>query len=57
MIISDEEESNVYDMLKGKKISPIHLSKIEPEDIYKAAIYFKNKDIKPIYLKPAKFEL
>ena len=57
MIISDEEESNVYDMLKGKKISPIYLSKIEPEDIYKAAIYFKNKDIKPIYLKPAKFEL
>jgi len=56
-IISDEEESRVYNMFKYKKLAPLKISNIRGEDVLKSSLYFKNSNIKPIYLKPAKFEL
>ena len=56
-IISDEEESNVYNLFKDKKIAAKNISRILPIDVFNSAFYFKNTDIKPLYLKPAKFEL
>jgi len=57
MIISDEEDGNVYHILPTKKLADRSISRILPKDIADVALYFKNTDITPLYLKPAKFEL
>ena len=58
MVITDYEDNlYTYEFLNGFEKAPIEISKVIEENIIKAALYFKNKEIKPIYLKPAKFEL
>jgi hypothetical protein len=57
MIISDEEDGNLYHILPIKKLADRSISRILPKDIADVALYFKNTDITPIYLKPAKFEV
>lgn len=57
VITDDEDNPDIYRILSEFKIADRAISKIIPENIIKASFYFKNKDISPFYLKPAKFEL
>lgn len=58
-VIGDAEEfKDIYKLVKGKSIvADYSISKIKPENIIKSALYFKNKEKRPIYLKPAKYEI
>jgi tRNA A37 threonylcarbamoyladenosine modification protein TsaB len=57
-IIGDiEEYPGIYSLFDSYKTAPDNISRIIPENIIKAAFYFKKKDVKPIYLKPANFEV
>jgi len=57
-LIGDKEEfSDIYKFAgKNSIISDDSISSIKPENIVKSALYFKNSDKKPLYLKPAKYE-
>lgn len=58
LVITDDEDNDMtYKMLSGFKKADLSISRVIPENIIKAALFFKNKDIEPLYLKPAKFEL
>lgn len=57
-VIGDKEEySDIYKFIPDScLIADEGISLIKPENIIKSALYFKNKDLKPIYLKPARYE-
>ncbi len=57
LISDDEDNKKVYEIFKDYKKADERLSRVIPENIIKACLYFKEKDIKPYYLKLAKFEL
>ncbi|MGC8866648.1 MAG: hypothetical protein ACP5IO_05940 [Elusimicrobiales bacterium] len=58
VIISDMEEfSKEMACFKDIKLAPASISKIIPQNIIDAALYFGSEDFEPFYLKPAKFEL
>ena len=53
-----EEDPAVYGLLPaGRPAAPKAVSKVVPGYIIKAALASKNKTLKPLYLKPAKYEL
>ena len=53
-----EEEPGIYGLLPASAVrAPAAISKIIPGYIIKAALAYKNKTLKPLYLKPAKYEL
>lgn len=53
-----EEDPAVYGLLpEGRPGAPKAISKVIPGYIIKAALALKNKTLKPLYLKPAKYEL
>lgn len=56
--IADAEEApGIYDLLPaGNAAAPAAISKILPAYIIKAALAYKNRTLKPLYLKPAKYE-
>lgn len=56
--IADAEEApGIYALLHGNAVkAPPALSKIIPAYIIKAALAYKNQTLKPLYLKPAKYE-
>lgn len=56
--IADAEEApGIYDLLPGSAVkAPPALSKIIPAYLIKAALAHKNGTLKPLYLKPAKYE-
>ena len=57
--ISDEEEKpGIYDLLPKNAVrAPKNISKVLPEYLIHAPRLMGNADLKPLYLKPAKFEL
>jgi len=57
--IADAEESpDIYSLAPaGAALAPASLSKIVPSYIIKAALVYKNRTLKPLYLKPAKYEM
>ncbi len=57
--IADAEESpGIYGLLPVSAVkAPLSLSKIMPPYIIKAALAYKNMTLKPLYLKPAKYEV
>jgi hypothetical protein len=56
--IADAEEApGIYGLLPGNAVkAPPALSKIIPAYLIKAALAYKNGTLKPLYLKPAKYE-
>ena len=53
-----EEEPGIYGLLPGGAVkAPPAVSKIIPSYIIKTALAHKNQTLKPLYLKPAKYEL
>ena len=58
-VIADAEEApGIYALApENAAKAPAALSKIIPAYIIKAALAYKNKTLKPLYLKPAKYEL
>lgn len=53
-----EEEPGIYGLLPaGALKAPPAVSKIIPAYVIKTALAYKNKTLKPLYLKPAKYEL
>lgn len=57
-LIADAEEfPAIYDLAPAGAVkAPAALSKIIPAGVIKAALAYKNKTLKPLYLKPAKYE-
>ncbi len=57
-VIADaEEEPGIYSLAPGNAVkAAASLSKILPAYIIKAALLHKNQTLKPLYLKPAKYE-
>jgi tRNA threonylcarbamoyl adenosine modification protein YeaZ len=57
--VADAEEApGIYDLLPaGTARAPAAVSKIIPAYIIKASLAYKNHTLKPLYLKPAKYEL
>ena len=56
-IADAEEAAGIYALLPGNAVkAPPVLSKIIPAYLIKAALAYKNKTLKPLYLKPAKYE-
>ncbi len=57
-IADAEEDPGIYGLLPAQAVrAPAAVSKIIPAYIIKAALAGKNKTLKPLYLKPAKYEL
>lgn len=57
-IADAEEEPGIYGLLPASAVrAPAAVSRILPGYIIKAALAYKNKTLKPLYLKPAKYEL
>lgn len=58
-VIADSEEApGIYALVPEKaEKAAAALSKVLPAYIIKAALAYKNKTLKPLYLKPAKYEL
>lgn len=56
--IADAEEApGIYGLVPGNAVkAPPALSRIIPAYLIKAALAYKNKTLKPLYLKPAKYE-
>lgn len=53
-----EEDPGIYALLPaGAARAPASVSKIIPAYIIRAALAYKNRTLKPLYLKPAKYEL
>ncbi|MDO8805266.1 MAG: hypothetical protein Q7R35_12650 [Elusimicrobiota bacterium] len=58
VIADSQEAAGVYSLAPaGAARAPETVSKIMPAYIIKAALAYKNKSLKPLYLKPAKYEL
>jgi tRNA threonylcarbamoyl adenosine modification protein YeaZ len=57
--VADAEEcADIYALLPPQALrAPGPVSKILPAYIIKAALAYKNRTLKPLYLKPAKYEL
>lgn len=58
-VIADaEEKPDIYGLVPpGIEKAPAAVSKIEPEFIIRTGLALKNTGLKPLYLKPAKYEL
>jgi len=58
-LIGDKEEySDIYKFAgKNSIVCDDSISLIKSENIIRSALYFKNPDKKPLYLKPAKYEV
>lgn len=58
-IIADAEEAgDIYSLAPGNAVKAAQaVSRILPAYVIKAALAFKNRTLKPLYLKPAKYEL
>lgn len=58
-VIADAEEKPEIYSLAPRELerAPARLSKILPEFIIKTGLALKNSDLRPLYLKPAKYEL
>lgn len=58
-VIADaEEKPDIYSLAPaGLEKAPARVSKILPEFIIKTGLALKNRDLRPLYLKPAKYEL
>lgn len=53
-----EEAPSIYGLLPaGAAAAPKSVSRVLPGGIIKAALAYKNRTLKPLYLKPAKYEL
>ena len=53
-----EEDPSVYGLLPaGCRQAPKTISKVLPGYVIKAALAWRNTTLKPLYLKPAKYEL
>jgi len=58
LIADSEEDPAIYGLAPGAASrAPAAASRIIPDYIIKAALAYKNKTLKPLYLKPAKYEL
>ncbi len=58
VIADSQEAADVYSLAPANATrAPAAVSKIIPAYIIKAALAYKNKTLKPLYLKPAKYEL
>ena len=58
-IIADaEEKADIYSLVpEALEKAPARVSKILPEFVIKTGLALKNRDLTPLYLKPAKYEL
>jgi len=58
-VIADaEEKDDIYSLVPaGLEKAPARISKILPDFIIKTGLVLKNRDLAPLYLKPAKYEL
>ncbi|MCR4819992.1 MAG: hypothetical protein K5838_02590 [Elusimicrobiales bacterium] len=57
-IADEEEKPGIYDLIPANAIRAAkNISKILPEYLIKAPRLYGGADLKPLYLKPAKFEL
>ncbi|MEI7481319.1 MAG: tRNA (adenosine(37)-N6)-threonylcarbamoyltransferase complex dimerization subunit type 1 TsaB [Elusimicrobiota bacterium] len=58
-IIADaEEKTDIYSLApEALEKAPARVSKILPEFVIKTGLALKNRDLTPLYLKPAKYEL
>jgi len=57
-VADDEEAPGIYALVPERSAkAPAAVSKILPAYIIKAALAYKNTTLKPLYLKPAKYEL
>jgi len=58
-IIADaEEKADIYSLVPAAlEKAPPRVSKILPEFVIKTGLALKNRDLTPLYLKPAKYEL
>ena len=57
-IADEEEKPGIYDLLPKKAVpAPKSISKVMPEYLIRAPRTMGNSDLRPLYLKPAKFEL
>jgi tRNA A37 threonylcarbamoyladenosine modification protein TsaB len=58
-VVADaEEDPGVYALVPAQAArAPAAISKVLPAYIIKAALAYKNRTLKPLYLKPAKYEL
>lgn len=57
-VADSEEEPGIYGLLpEGAAKAPPAVSKIIPAYVIKAALAYKNPTLKPLYLKPAKYEI
>jgi tRNA threonylcarbamoyl adenosine modification protein YeaZ len=57
-VIADaEEKEDIYSLLPaGHEKAPMRISKILPDFIIKTGLALKNRNLSPLYLKPAKYE-
>ncbi len=57
-VADSEQDPSIYGLLPAGSVrAPASVSKILPAYIIKAALAYGNKTLKPLYLKPAKYEL
>jgi hypothetical protein len=58
-VIADaEEKPEIYSLVPaGAEKAPARLSKILPDFIIKTGLALRNRDLAPLYLKPARYEL
>lgn len=58
-VIADaEEKAEIYSLVpEGFGKAPSRISKIMPDFVIKTGLAFRNRDLTPLYLKPAKYEL
>lgn len=58
VIADSEEDPAIYALAPaGAGRAPASVSRVLPEYIIKTALAYKNRTLKPLYLKPAKYEL
>lgn len=56
LVVADVEEyPDIYKIFPVAEKADVNISRVIPENIIKASLYFNSTDIKPLYLKPAKF--
>ena len=58
-VVADaEEKEDIYSLVPaGFGKAPASVSKIRPDFVIKTGLALKNRDLAPLYLKPAKYEL
>jgi len=58
VIADSEEKPEIYALVPpGCGMAPPRISKILPEFVIKTGLALRNRDLSPLYLKPAKYEL